>query len=217
MNPLPRSGYYLSDTYQYISGTGNSRRRSPRIHRMAVPPLTGTVSCRRCSRGCVFAFPVQSKERQDRKQRKDSSHWARNGRKALLKEHADQDQHQKNNAWNIRGKSEISRMQHGKDIPRACSSCFLINSCKAAKSNQKQNAVFDQRQFFCQLRFDASGLLFTFLTDYTINCVHCIPQTSKSSMQNRRKNLPKTIVNAQTRSEPTQTRSSQFFHPVQAA
>ena len=37
-------------------------------------------------------------------------------KKALLKEHADQDQHQKNNAWNIRGKSEISRMQHGKDI-----------------------------------------------------------------------------------------------------
>ena len=107
--------------------------------------------------------------------------------KALLKEHADQDQHQKNNAWNIRGKSEISRMQHGKDIPRACSSCFLINSCKAAKGNQKQNAVFDQYQFFCQLRFDASGLLFTFLTDYTINCMHCIPQTSKSACKTAEK------------------------------
>ena len=131
---------------------------------------------------------MQSKERQDRKQRKDSSHWAQEtAEKALLKEHADQDQHQKNNAWNIRGKSEISRMQHGKDIPRACSSCFLINSCKAAKGNQKQNAVFDQYQFFCQLRFDASGLLFTFLTDYTINCVHCIPQTSKSACKTAEK------------------------------
>ena len=68
----------------------------------------------------VFAFPMQSKERQDRKQRKDSSHWAQEtAEKALLKEHADQDQHQENNAWNIRGKSEISRMQHGKNIPRA--------------------------------------------------------------------------------------------------
>ena len=109
-------------------------------------------------------FRCRVKNGRNRKQRKDSSHWAQEmAEKALLKEHADQDQHQKNNAWNIRGKSEISRMQHGKDIPRACSSCFLINSCKAAKSNQKQNAVFDQRQFFCQSGLMRMGFFLRFL------------------------------------------------------
>ena len=75
---------------------------------MAVPLLTALSRAGAAAADAVFAFPVQSKERQDRKQRKDSSHWAQEtAEKALLKEHADQDQHQKNNAWNIRGKSEI--------------------------------------------------------------------------------------------------------------
>lgn len=78
-------------------------------------------------------------------------------------------------------------MQHGKDIPRTRSSGLLINICKTAECNQKQNAIFDQCQFFCQLRFDASGLLFTFLTDYTINRVHCIPQTSESACKTAEK------------------------------
>lgn len=77
-------------------------------------------------------------------------------------------------------------MQHGKDIPRACSSCFLINSCKAAKSNQKQNAVFDQRQFFASSGLMHLGFFYvSYRLYHKLRALH--PQTSKSACKTAEK------------------------------